>query len=917
MNSNIINKKSNLLNALMVATAIWGISESVEARSSRLAESTWIPSSMSVAASDDVSDLLTEDIVPDGLYYIRNSEAGTFFAGANAWGTRLSLKSAGDKIELIRKTGSNGYIFRDASVRGGNTGVQIGEPNGDPQIFIDQISPAGGFKFHKLTAAEVKAIDDEYGTGFGEGVGKDYFFIYYTNFRGETVFLARDVPGESNNSQVSGKDINDEDAQVKNFVWELFTDEELAGDLYDNATRDFFMSATPFLDNPDFSRNLNKNGYPNTNGWTIVDGLSNIWGENYNFIAAAENKRMNIYQTLTTIPNGDYGVVAYAVYDGAPSASDVYVPTLYVQDAAKKQSKMFKHVDQKYDMPTWSRNFVSTDESMLKQYRLDTIYVSVWDNTLTIGFEGGGNGISAYFDNVQLLYYGMQKDITFLSQKYSEVCKQGKSILDANKQMGAEYKQTLQAAVNDAPDFSDPKSIADAIVNITKAITAANKSVSLYGEIASKYDAEVSKLGADAQNLYNEKVRKPIVEAGLLTDEEQLLFGLNAAKIFDRGKEADVTDLVIVNPSFETGDFTGWTYVDVGVDTGIRSTGTNPYTMTGSHGSWLYNTWDGGAGGPISQTLKGLAPGTYTLTAVMASTRNSDEDFRYLHLNAGDATTMQESQHENTGVPMSITFSVDNISEVKITAWASVEATAVLSGNDQSWFKVDNFRLIYNEPKEFPEIQNEFTVELGNITDESSNTSAAPDVRNDESGESVYVFKPADEKKDQTITITIPIGVIVAGTTYKIVINLYPVFEASGRPNYLSFGLKGNGSKVSDRYYAPGEAGEYALGKYVYANDKEMKLEYEFTATQDMQAPVFVIKTETPVGAVDESTRSVGLKGISFVSETSSTAIETTHTEKEVNPISIYNISGVKVSSFQKGINVVRFSDGSIKKVFK
>ena len=179
------------------------------------------------------------------------------------------------------------------------------------------------------------------------------------------------------------------------------------------------------------------------------------------------------------------------------------------------------------------------------------------------------------------------------------------------------------------------------------------------------------------------------------------------------------------------------------------------------------------------------------------------------------------------------------------------------------------------------------------------------------------MFKPADENKDQTITITIPIGVIVAGTTYKIVINLYPVFEAYGRPNYLSFGLKGNGSKVSDRYYAPGEAGEYALGKYVYANDKEMKLEYEFTATQDMQAPVFVIKTETPVDAVDESTRSVGLKGISLVSETSSTAIETTRTETEVIPISIYNISGVNISSFQKGINVVRFSDGSVKKVFR
>ena len=198
-------------------------------------------------------------------------------------------------------------------------------------------------------------------------------------------------------------------------------------------------------------------------------------------------------------------------------------------------------------------------------------------------------------------------------------------------------------------------------------------------------------------------------------------------------------------------------------------------------------------------------------------------------------------------------------------------------------------------------------------TEEASNTDAAPEVKKDEKGESVYVYKPADENKDQTITLVIPLDVIVAGTTYKIIIDLYPVFEAYARPNYLTFGLKGNGSKIYER----SSADLYALGKYVYANDKEMKLEYEFTATQDMQSPVFVIKTETPVDAEDESTRSVGLKGISLVSETSSTAIETTRTETEVIPISIYNISGVNISSFQKGINVVRFSDGSVKKVFR
>ena len=704
---------------MLATAALLSIGGSAEARSTLRTpdESPWEPSSAENAAAYNVSDLLTEDVVPEGLYYIRNSEAGTFFAGANDWGTRLSLKSAGDKIELTRKTGSNGYIFRDVSIRGGNTGIQIGDPkNGDLQLWLDQSAPLMGYKFHKLTDAEVQAIDANESTEFSKGIGKDYYFIYYVDYNGNTVFLAKDVPGTSNHSMVSGKDINDEDAQVKNFVWELFTEEDLAQDLYDNATRDFYMSATPFLDNPDFSRNLNANGDPNTNGWTVVEGISNIWGEDRNYIAAVENKKMNIYQTLTTIPNGDYGVVAYAVYDGAPSASDVYVPTLYVQDASKKQSKMFKHFDQKYDMPTWSRNFVSTDETMLKQYRLDTIYASVWDNTLTIGFEGGGNGISAYFDNVQLLYFGMTKDVTILNQRYSGVSKQGKAILDANKPMGAEYKQALQAAVNNIPDFSDPKSIADAIVNITKAIAAANKSISLYGEIASKYDAEVSKLGEDAQNLYNEKVRKPIVEAGLLQNEDQLLVGLNAAKIFDRGKNADVTDLAIVNPSFEIGDLTGWTTNNL-VDTGSKENSNGTYTMDGCEGRYLFNTWssDGGNGGsPVYQTLKGLAPGTYTLTALMGT--HAD---RWLHLNVGEgngAVVASDSNGKGTGVNISVDFTVDNISEVVIYAWASFYQDATLSGSDQSWYKADKFHLIYNGPKDLTVLRDELTAELGNAT---------------------------------------------------------------------------------------------------------------------------------------------------------------------------------------------------------
>ncbi|MBO4664655.1 MAG: hypothetical protein J5663_09630, partial [Bacteroidaceae bacterium] len=191
--------------------------------------------------------------------------------------------------------------------------------------------------------------------------------------------------------------------------------------------------------------------------------------------------------------------------------------------------------------------------------------------------------------------------------------------------------------------------------------------------------------------------------------------GLNAAKIVDNGV-GEITELMITNPSFETGDYSGWTVGDDGGDTGVKSAyGNATYEMSGSDGNYLFNTWINGGGTPIHQTLKGLAPGTYTLTALMASTRNSDNSYNWLHLNAGEEDMVSTpSQLQHTGVDMVLNFSVDEISNVEIYAWASAGEDATLFGDDHVWYKMDNVHLIYNGKKNLDEYITELHTQLGN-----------------------------------------------------------------------------------------------------------------------------------------------------------------------------------------------------------
>ena len=142
--------------------------------------------------------------------------------------------------------------------------------------------------------------------------------------------------------------------------------------------------------------------------------------------------------------------------------------------------------------------------------------------------------------------------------------------------------------------------------------------------------------------------------------------------------DADITSDFITNPSFETGNETGWTYT-TSTDHGAKENNNATYTMSGVDGNYLFNIW--ATGYTISQTLKNLPAGSYKLTAVMGT--DAGATFR---LKMGDETGCATSVNKGTGVTVTV--------YAKLTAKGDLTISADAGGS--MWYKVDNFQLTYN-----------------------------------------------------------------------------------------------------------------------------------------------------------------------------------------------------------------------------
>lgn len=144
--------------------------------------------------------------------------------------------------------------------------------------------------------------------------------------------------------------------------------------------------------------------------------------------------------------------------------------------------------------------------------------------------------------------------------------------------------------------------------------------------------------------------------------------------------EVDFTGF-IVNPSFETGNISGWT-VSNSTDTGAKENSNATYTIDNADGDYVFNIWS--SGNPISQTIENLPNGTYKLMALIAT-----DTGHQVQLNANGENAIVDAAEEGKG------HGVDG--ELEFTVLDG-KATIGAEGVDKYWYKVDNFRLYYTGP---------------------------------------------------------------------------------------------------------------------------------------------------------------------------------------------------------------------------
>lgn len=169
------------------------------------------------------------------------------------------------------------------------------------------------------------------------------------------------------------------------------------------------------------------------------------------------------------------------------------------------------------------------------------------------------------------------------------------------------------------------------------------------------------------------------------------IYGLLREQVY-RQPNTDGVDYTnaLINPSFEFGTTRGWDTQFVG-DTGVRECANETYTMQGSVGTYLFNTWqDGGKGAAISQTITGLPAGHYRLIATIGGDQNN---YMFFEVNGQRSEAKKIERAKGIGEDKAFEFDVaDGTQEVTITIVGG-NSDGTYNETGGCWYKVDNVRL--------------------------------------------------------------------------------------------------------------------------------------------------------------------------------------------------------------------------------
>ena len=370
---------------------------------------------------------------------------------------------------------------------------------------------------------------------------------------------------------------------------------------------------------------------------------------------------------------------------------------------------------------------------------------------------------------------------------------------------------------------------------------------------------------------------------------------LQAASKAQRTANADMT-WAITNPNFETGDYTGWT-CSTGGDTKVASQEHGTYTIAGTDGRYLFNTWNNGTAQALTQTVAGIPNGTYKLTAMVAG--DAGQNIK-LTANGVTTTIATSTNGAGSGVFPDVTCEVTD----------GTLGIEVIGVNDV-WYKADNFRLTYLGHN----LTLDETGDAGSVYDWYTSVTVNRTIKPNTWSTFVVPFsmtKPAGwEVKELTsstmngdnITLTfsdadaieagVPYMVRVASDVSKIEVENVTVNTAlnDAIADHIDFvGVYANG-------YVPEGSFFISSNKFYRAADN----------TNTMKA--FRAYLQPKDGA------NIKAVGYSF-DDVDATFIEGVETAETAVPVAVYGADGALRAGLQKGLNIVKMSDGKVKKVF-
>lgn len=367
---------------------------------------------------------------------------------------------------------------------------------------------------------------------------------------------------------------------------------------------------------------------------------------------------------------------------------------------------------------------------------------------------------------------------------------------------------------------------------------------------------------------------------------------------------------VITNPSFETGDWTGWTTV-IGWDTKVAHA-TDGVAPANGEGQYIVNTWNdeanatnSGVNAPVYQKLTGLPNGRYRLTADVASD-GGNQVCAYATVGSNTVNGAASPENNWTFVKASVEFEVTGNADVTIGAVGLREGAFNKDGG--CWYKCDNFRLTY--------LGHEGTLsETTGVTagDWYTSLDVTRSMKGDRWNTFVVPFDMAipvgwtvkklksSEMKGDVISLTfVDASSIEAGVPYMVKVGSDVSSLPKGENVQVSTELN-NPSTNDIEFVGVYEAGEIPVGAFFISENVFYQAADETNTIKAFRA-YFQPKTA--------NARALNYR---FDGEEGTTGIE--EATEEVTVVGIYTLGGVRINDMQDGVNILKMSNGTTMKV--